>query len=111
MTLGGKTMKKAIALLFAVLLILLTAGCATSIPVGLFYTDITIPVTATANVGKSTKIGTAKCKSYFGLVAVGDASIDRAVKKSGITKIYHIEWKANNVLGMLGTYEVVVYGE
>jgi hypothetical protein len=104
-------MKKAIVLLFAALLILIMAGCASSTPDGIFYTDVTIPVTATASKDKSTKIGTAKCKSYFGLVAVGDASIDSAVKKGGITKIHHIEWEANNVLGMLGSYKVVVYGE
>ena len=57
------------------------------------------------------KVGTATCNSYFGLIAVGDASIDKAVKRAKITKIDHVEWQANNVLGMFGTYKVHVYGE
>ena len=104
-------MRKAITLLFSFLIILLIAGCASAKPSGSIFTNITLPVTVTSSNEKPLKTGSATCKSYLGLVAVGDASIDNAVKKAGITKIHHIEWKSNSILGMIGTYKCVVYGE
>jgi hypothetical protein len=58
-----------------------------------------------------TKVGRATCQSYLGLVAVGDASVMTAMKAGGITKIHHVDWEANNILGIIGTYTCVVYGE
>ena len=95
------------------LAVLLLSGCATSQPIGNLYTDVTIPVTSTSSKidVENMKIGTAECNSYLGLVATGDASIEKAVKRAKITDIYHVEWKANNLLGLYGTYKVVVYGK
>lgn len=86
-------------------------GCATSYPMGSLYTELKLPVTATDNAGRATKIGTATCTSILGLVAIGDASIEAAKKQAGITKVHHVDWDARNILGVYGEYKVTVYGE
>lgn len=84
-------------------------GCATSMPVGVILTDVTLPAGATAN-GEATKVGRAKCQSILLLVAQGDCSIEAAKADGGITEVTHMDWKANNILGVIGNYELTVYG-
>ena len=89
----------------------LLSGCASSFPIGGIFTDVTIPVTATGNVGKGSKTGEAVCTSVLSLVATGDCSIEAAKRNGGITKVYSVDWKANNILGIIGNYKVIVIGE
>lgn len=89
----------------------LLSGCASSFPIGGIFTDVTIPVTATGNVGKGAKTGEAGCTSILSLVATGDCSIAAAKRNGGITKVYSVDWKANNILGIIGNYKVIVIGE
>lgn len=91
-------------------LILFLSGCASPLPLGLLYTDIEYPIAATSHT-TSTKKGTATCKSFLGLIAIGEASVKKAAQDAGITKITHIDWDAQNVLGVYGVYTVTVYGE
>jgi TRL (tRNA-associated locus)-like protein len=85
------------------------SGCATSMPIGSLYTELKLPITATANQGR--KEGTAECKSILTLVAIGDCSIETAKKKGGITKVSSVNWEATNILGIIGEYKVHVVGE
>ncbi len=85
-------------------------GCATSYPVGGLYTDVNLPIAATANNGDASKSGTATCQSILSLVAQGDCSIEAAKKNGGITKVHHVDWDANNILGIIGNYKLTVYG-
>ncbi len=77
---------------------------------GTLYTDVKAPLIATSNSG-SVKVGSAEATSILGIVATGDASIDAAAKSAGITKIHHVDEHVTNILGILSTYKVVVYGE
>ncbi len=86
-------------------------GCATSFPRGGIYTDLKLPVDAESNMNNATKVGTAKCQSVLALVATGDCSIETAMKNGGISKVHHVDWEANNVLGVIGNYKLTVYGE
>jgi hypothetical protein len=86
-------------------------GCATPIPMGTLYTGIKLPVTATSNSGVSSKTGEAECISVLSWVAIGDCSIDAAKKNGGITKVNTVDWDAKNILGIYGTYKVIVSGE
>ncbi len=52
-----------------------------------------------------------ECKSVLGLVAVGDCSIDAAKKNGGITKVNHVDMDVMNILGIYGSYKVIVSGE
>ena len=98
---------------FALLLIAgFMSGCAfVASPVtGFLYTDVKAPLAVTSNSG-STKVGTAKMQSILGWVATGDASIEAAAKSAGITKIHHVDYEANSILGIVASFTVVVYGE
>jgi len=77
---------------------------------GMLYTDVKSPVAATSN-SASSKVGTGSASSYLGAVAIGDASIDAAAKAAGITKIHHVDAHSKNILGLVATYTVYVYGE
>jgi len=85
-------------------------GCASPAPVGVLYTEVTLPTIATSNP-QATKVGVSECTSILALVAMGDASIDAAAKNGGITKIHSVDWEAKNILGIYGTYRTIVRGE
>ncbi|MDB9093433.1 TRL-like family protein, partial [Parabacteroides distasonis] len=67
-------------------------------------------VSATANTLGSKK-GEATATSILGLVAYGDASIQKAAKEAGITKISHVDQQSKSVLGLFSKYTVIVYGD
>ena len=102
-------MKSRLVVLSAALLFL--AGCATAFPVGSIYTEIALPVVATSNTGKALKTGTAECKSILAVVALGDCSIAAAKRQGNITRVQHVDWQAENILGVIGKYKVIVYGD
>lgn len=77
---------------------------------GSIYTNVKSPVTATSN-SNSTKVGMSKATGILGLVATGDASIDKACRQAGITKIHHVDQKFVSILGIYASYKVYVYGE
>jgi hypothetical protein len=104
-------MRKGIALVGVIVIsAALLTGCATSYPIGQIYTELKLPVAVTTNVNAS-KVGIAECKSILGLVAIGDASIETAKRSAGITKVSHVDWEVENILGLIGKYKVTVYGE
>ena len=96
---------------FAVYAVFMLLGCATMIPIGTLYTDAKLPGIATSNSGTSSKIGEAQCTSVLGLIALGDCSIAAAKKNGGIKKVYSVDWDVKNILGIYGTYKVIVRGE
>jgi len=101
---------KLLCLLGVIAFLPVLVGCATSYPVGVLYTKLTLPVSCESDV-KSMKTGTAECKSILGWVATGDASYEAAMKNGGITKVNHADWDVENILGIIGTYKLTVYGE
>lgn len=89
----------------------LLAGCATVYPAGAAYLKLKLPVAATGNPSNSPKVGTAQCVSYVGMVCIGDVSLHTAMKNGGITKIHHVDWEVDSLLGIIGKYKIIVYGE
>jgi hypothetical protein len=85
-------------------------GCATVFPVGALYTELELPVAATSN-SQGNKIGRASCRSVLALVATGDCSLETAKRNGGIQQVTHVDWKARSILGIIGDYELVVYGK
>lgn len=100
-------MKKAIvsAALIASALVLSSCGAPRF---GAAYTDISMPLTATNASGN--KVGTATSTTYFGLVAMGDASIATAKKNGGISTVSCVDEKVNSILGIITTYTTTVHG-
>jgi hypothetical protein len=106
-----KFMKKILSMVSVLTFLAMIAGCATFMPLGSVYTELKLPLAATANGGQVSKVGTATCTSVLTLVALGDCSIDTAKKNGGITKVYHVDWDAYNILGIYGKYKLTAYGE
>ncbi len=73
--------------------------------------SITVPVAATSNpVGG--KVGKASGNCYLNLVCVNvDASIMTAAKNGGISKISTVDYKYDDLLGIIQTHECIVTGE
>lgn len=93
--------------------LILMAGCAaySVAPVtGFIYSDVQAPAIATSNP-TSSKVGKAECESILGLVALGDASIEAAMKDGGITKVHHVDYETFSVLGVYARFTLIVYGE
>lgn len=95
--------------LSAIIAISLFGGCASTQPMGLLFTDASLPITATS-AGSGSKEGTATCTSILGLVALGDCSVDTAAKAGNISSIKSVDNKVFSVLGIFSTYTTVVKG-
>ena len=104
-------MKRALAALtLGVFVAASFSGCAVATPLnGSIYTDLKGPVTMGSATGMA-KVGEAKATSIVG-VALGDASIETAMKNGGITKVHHVDTKVRNILGVYAEFTTVVYGE
>ena len=101
-------MKKLSLALVAVSALLFTSCATIATPAGLgsLYTDMQSGETATSNT-----VGTAEAVNFFGVLVMGDASINAAAKKAGIKKISHVDSKKSSILGLYGKYTIFVYGE
>ena len=104
-------MKKTLAaVLGSIVCVVLLSGCATPYPQGVAYTNLRLPIAVTEQeAGK--KVGIAESRSYFGLVATGDSSIQAAMRNGRITRVSHVDWEVENILGLIGTYRTIVHGE
>ncbi len=87
---------------------LAVSACASYHPRGFLYTETTMGIES--GDAKNTKTGRACVNSYFGLVAVGDASLEKAKADGDIHEIASINYEVNNVLGMVANYCLVVRG-
>ncbi len=69
-------------------------------PFGWVYTD-TKGAIAMGNAESGDKVGKSCIHSFFGGIAVGDASIEAAMKDAGIKKVYTVN---EDNLSIFGTY-------
>lgn len=90
----------------------LATGCSTigpQGPYGLLYTNVRGPV-AISDAPSGTQVGRASGRVLFGFTNA-QAGIERARASAGISRIHHVDYEATMVLGLFGTYTVIVYGE
>ena len=102
-------MKKILIALILILFINVDAQA-----MGLFYTNATYPITATGAKAKDLsmlKKGSASANSILFCVELGDASIDKAAKNAGITKITHVDVQQKSIFIFWSKTTVNVYGE
>jgi len=107
-------------LLFALLAVLLTAGCAfwrapVVPPAGLLFTQYRAPLTPqVSGVPVAKKVGT-HSTSYFAYFlysfAWDDASIEAAARQGGLSKVYYADYEVLSVLGIYARFTVRAYGE
>jgi len=76
---------------------------------GAIYTELSGPV-AMGTAATASKRGEAKATSIVG-VALGDCSIEAAMKNGGITKVHHVDTKVKNIVGVYAEYTTIVFGE
>ena len=73
--------------------------------------SLTTPVGATSNAVGS-KVGEAGGTCYFYQICLGvDAGVAAAARAGGISKISTVDYKVDNLLGVLVTHTCVVTGE
>ncbi|MGA1870376.1 MAG: TRL-like family protein [bacterium] len=91
---------------------LLLTGCASTMTPALetLYNNVNVPHAAPRNSGYS-KVGSAKSASILGMIAVGDASIETAMKNGDISTIHYVDYHGKNILGLYAELTVIVYGE
>jgi len=65
----------------------------------------------TNNAQSGGKKGRATATSILGLVGIGDASVKTAAANGGITKVSRVDYESMQILGIYGTYTVVVSGD
>lgn len=111
-------MKKALSLVVLLAALVTMSGCGAMVAMGgggLLFADTKAPHLAAAYYGPTatsySKVGEASFQSILGLIQTGDASIWQAMRNGGITKIHHIDTQMTNILGIIATYKVIVYGE
>jgi hypothetical protein len=82
---------------------------------GLFYTNVDYPITATgASNGQSPsslKKGTGQSMNILGLVETGDAGIREAASNGGVKKIHFIDVNEKSVFFFFRKITTTVYGE
>ena len=102
-------MKRLLAVLTVTLFL---GGCASAVsPVtGFWYTNVDGPIAATSAPDEATRVGRASTRSVLGIIATGDASIQRAARDGGISEIHHVDFESRSYFGVLAEFTVVVYG-
>ncbi len=69
-----------------------------------------MPVAVSSNpIGP--KVGQASGTIILGIISFGDASIQKAAKNAGITKVSTVDMQTSNYLGIVVIYNVIVTGE
>lgn len=77
-------------------------------PIGMAFSDVTIPVQATSAGGN--RVGVAKSTTYLGLFAKGDSSIAAAKRNGRISTVSSVDVHVDNVLGIVTTFTTTVTG-
>lgn len=93
---------------------LMMMGCAMPYMPGILFSDMAAPVEVTHTLQTSSagsKTGEAQMVNYLGWIAQGDASVEAAAKAGGITKIKNVDYKYNNILGIVQKTTTVVTGD
>ncbi len=103
-------MKKTLSIFSFVAAALILQSCAgrPDRPIGFIYTRTSFPISASAASGNL--IGVSHATSYFGLIAVGDASIQAAKEASGINTVSSVDKRVTSVLGLYAEYTTTVRG-
>ena len=73
--------------------------------------ETTAPLSTEGNWNVGMKSGEASSFSVLGLYAAGDCSISAAATNGGLKKIYYVDYKYRNIIGIWQKATVIAYGE
>ena len=94
----------------------LFGGCMTAPvvpPIGWIYTEYKAPLDVDAQSNPvGPKNGESSMRCILGLVSVGDASLEAAIKDGGIKRVDAIDYRYENIVfGIVQRYTTIVHGE
>ncbi len=95
------------------LMVIALGGCVSpsgSPVIGGIYTGVTGPGQIGDLSAGYSRVGQSQAQGIL-VVATGDASINTAARKAGITRIHHVDVEYMSVLGFYGQVTTTVYGE
>ncbi len=78
-------------------------------PLGFVYQNTNQTLLGSSNIAPS-KVGTATCHQYFGVVAIGNCSIKKAMANGRINNLAFVDQKIFNILGW-AKIETKAYGQ
>ena len=78
-------------------------------PYGIVYQNTVQPLVGSGSVNTA-KVGKAKARSFFGIVAIGDCSIKSAMTNGKIKNLSHADQHIKCILGVR-TLETRAYGQ
>ena len=98
---------------FVLCISFITSGCAGGFShVGFgIWGQVTGPVQAHSDNVSTTKVGKSTMTSWLGWIGVGDASLTAACESGGITKISHVDYEYDTLLGIWANWTIIVYGD
>lgn len=85
-------------------------GCAAPYSSGLIYSDMSAPNQVTDNSANCSKMGDSTMVNILGFLATGDASVTKAKKKAGISKVANVDYDYTSILGIINTTTTRVCG-
>lgn len=96
-------------MVLVMVLALSISGCA------LLYNDLKTPLpslSVEASTQTRTQVGTSSCASYVWVVALGDCSVEAAMKNGSVSKVHHVDAEFKSYFfGIYTKFTTVVYGE
>lgn len=101
-------MKKIFILLLLAMVVMFSIP-AKEAKAGLFYTNVTLPVSGNCITGKE-KVGTAKATTILGLVSTGDAGIKAASQDGNIKDIHYVDQQVESIFIFFIKRTTKVYG-
>ena len=106
-------MKYLLKTVLAVSAVIVLSGCASGMqPVsGALFSDVKGPFDVSDLSFTPTKTGKSMAKSYVGLIGIGDASIESAMKDGGIKQVHHVDYHTTSILGLYAETTIIVYGK
>jgi hypothetical protein len=83
------------------------------VPLGTLFTSVRWTDKASPNILSTTqdKVGSADSVGVLGLVAFGDATVERAMKEGNITEVHIINHEFQTILTLFNTYKTIVKGK
>jgi hypothetical protein len=104
-------MKRIFSFLLFLFLSLVATGCGfvAEGPFGYLYTETTTSV-AVGPAESGEKMGQACVTSFFGMIAIGNASIETAMTNGGIEEIFTVNKNNFSVMGLYSRQCTVVRG-
>ncbi|MCI4626826.1 MAG: TRL-like family protein [Candidatus Magnetoovum sp. WYHC-5] len=98
-------------MLVIILISILLQGCGfvSDGPFGWVVTNTKTPISK-GEAKNATKVGSACVYSFFGMITMGDGSIETAMRSGAITEIYTIDKDNLNIIGAFSRQCTVVLG-